>query len=347
MNTFEIPKIAEQILPKDFDSHLGISCTSFSSNIGYSYLYNRGLSNFQLEINKNPSIKFVNNHIDKFLELKLDIPSKTDNVHTTIIYNPFFLGNFTLINEVRNMFEFKRFSVPVIKFETDNINGISIYIKNKIRPFVEQSNPKILKINVENSYSIASNIIFSNIHFIFPLARFSLLTNVKQSIFSMKLDKNFCLSFVFNNNHYVSSISEIYFEDSLKRIFSSFYKKCKLLNNLSFSKDKLGFKYDSGNNYYLLRHENCIKINKLGTFESGSSLVYRANTFKTACALKYTTKNNDKVSFSIGKTEDMKMSAKISVPFKDIALLTTGVCIGPIFTKYPSKNFCFNINFYD
>lgn len=370
MHSLEIEKIGEPILPKDTGSYFGISCSSCNSNISYSYLYDREISNFQIDVNKSSSIKFINTNTDKSLDFKLDMNSKSDKVQTTLMYFPYLQGKLKLVNQIQDLITLKNYSVPFFKIEADNNNDLNIFLKQKIRPFADGNNAKILKINVENSYFKASSILCSTIHFIFPSAKFSLFTNSKQSIFSMNFNKTLGLSFVFYDNHFVTSLPEIYIEDMLKRSFTYFTKKHKKIDKASFledkfkrifsfftkknekidkvyiAKDKFGFKYDSGNNFFLLRHESLINSTKIGDFDCGLSFAYRANSIRTASAIKFTPKSNDKFSISVGKTEDMKLSTNISIPFKDIALFTSGFYIGP-FTYYPSKSFYLNVKFFD
>lgn len=370
MHSLEIEKIGELILPKDTGSYLGISCSSCNSNISYSYLYDREISNIKIDVNKSSSIKFINTNTDKSLDFKLDMNSKSDKIQTTLLYNPYLQGKLKLVNQIQNLITLKNYSVPFIKIEADNNNDFNIFFKQKIRPFADGNNAKMLKINVENSYFKASSLFCSTIHFIFPSAKFSLFTNTKQSIFSMNFNETLGLSFVFYDNHFVTSLPEIYIEDMLKRTFSSFTNKRKKIDKTPFlkdkfkrifsfftkknekidkvyiAKDKFGFKYDTGNNFFLLRHESFVNSTKIGDFDFGLSFVYRANSMRTASAIKFTPKSNDKFSISVGKTEDMKLSTDISVPFKDIALFTSGFYIGP-FTHYPSKSFYLNVKFFD
>lgn len=347
MKSLNIDKIAIQTLPKDFDSHVGISCTSNDSNFNFSYFFDRDISSIQTESYKNPSVKLVHNSIEKSVELKFDAQYKSDSIQTTLIYNPLLLNSNTMVNQIRNLYKSKHFTIPLVKIENDYSKGMNIFIKNKIRPFAGQKNSDVLIINVRNSYTMISNILCSNIEFKFPLFRFSILTSAKQSIFSMNSkihDFKSCLSFVFYNNHFLSFLPEICIDNILKGLLSSI--KCKSLNKIPFKNDKIGFKYDTGNKFFLLRHENCIKTAKGCTFDTGFSFVYRAGSIQTASGIKYTG-TNGKTSISIGKTEDMKLNVSASHPFKeDIALLSAGFCIGPTFS-YPSKNFFFNINFYD
>ena len=49
MKSLNIDNIALNILPKSYDSHVGINYTSCTSNFNYSYFYNRGISFFNFD----------------------------------------------------------------------------------------------------------------------------------------------------------------------------------------------------------------------------------------------------------------------------------------------------------
>lgn len=347
MKSLNIDNIALNILPKSYDSHVGINYTSCTSNFNYSYFYNRGISFFNFDSKHNPSIKYVHNVQEKSLEIKFDMNTHIDNIQTSVVYHPFMLHNFILVQRFINLIKTKHFSMPIAKLEIDSINGMNFFFKNKIRPFADSKNSKFLKINVENSYS--SNILCSNIQFAFPSFRFSIFSNTKQSIFSMKFGPYFNIlsnfSFVFDHNKFITFLPEAYITDPLK-LFSSLSKKYQSILKINHEKDVLGVKFDSENKYFLLRHENHFKTEKGSMIDCGLSISYRQNSLKTGTGLRYTTEDK-KWSLSLGKSENTKLNASISRLLNNDTQITGGFSIGPILTKYPSKSFCFEINFYN
>ncbi|OHT03741.1 hypothetical protein TRFO_06579 [Tritrichomonas foetus] len=332
MSTLRITQIAKNILPKQIESHYSLNASNNSMNLNYTYFPNKTLSKINFNYTDNPNIHYAQSLVERTLEMRVDFDEDT-----YLIYNPFLTHEFTISKKFNDILKSKYYSLASFRIEGSTTNSLGFDITNRFnltdKTFIDVIN------------SCVPNIINTNVNIDGPYAKLALsATNKTLKLISLQnkkinIEKYPILKFIeyissnnlftFNENKLKSIITEMFINKSLQ---------ISLFSGITIESKMIGFKYDTGNRLFVLRHESGVSIPefaifskriKSSTFENGIEINCRPGIQRICYGLNYLYNN---MILSLGKTQEHHILGKIQFSPRKGMQLVTALETGPMFS---------------